>query len=89
LVRLPPQPSNHIEQNRKHHAEENRSREWEIENSILAAINNIAGEPTKRKIGSAQQNKRQPDDDNSPAEEHQQFAQIRHSESPIVSDIQR
>ncbi len=78
---LLPHSSNHVEQNRKHHTDENRGREWKIEDSILAAIHNVAREPAKRKVGSADENEHHPNDDDSPAEEHQQFAQICHSKS--------
>src|ERR1700687_2719210 len=81
LLKLLPHPSNHVQQNRKHHADHNRSRERKIESRILAAIDNVARKPANRKIGPVKQNERQPNDDDSPTEQHQQFAQVRHTKS--------
>jgi|SRR5579872_3644906 len=70
-----------MQHNRKHQAEQNRSCQRKIENSVLSPINKIARKPPQRKVGPSKQSQHQPEDDDRGADEQQQSAQICHSKS--------
>ena len=80
--------SDYVKDQREYNADQDRSRERKIESRILAAIDNVTRKPANRNVSPAQQNERQPDDDDDPTEQHQQFAQVCHTKSLNHPSIQ-
>ena len=91
---LMPKPAYRVQQQRQHHAEQNRSGDWKIESRMFAAIDYVTGKATKWKIRPAQQDEHNSPDCDDRAQQNQQFSQVCHililaerAESEAASDI--
>ena len=73
-----PDPANQIQNHRQHNAQQDRSRQREIERCVLASVKNVAGEAPNRKIRSAEKKQEQSNGDEHNAKKHQHLAYVSH-----------
>ncbi len=71
-------PTDEVQNERKHYAEQDRSREGKIERGVLAAIDDVAGQAAEGNTGTAEQDDDDASNDDDPAQKNQQFSKISH-----------
>jgi len=93
---LMPKPAYRVQQQRQHHAEQNRSGDWKVESRVLTTVNDVAGKAPNGKVGPAEEHEDNSSDHDDRAQENQQFPQVCHGsilaervESADASDIHR
>ncbi len=67
-----------VENQREHNAKDDRSDDGEVNNRILAAINNIAGQAAEGQIGASGQDQNQTEQNEEAAGKNQEFAELTH-----------
>ncbi len=70
--------SDDVEDHRQQNAQQDGSRQREIEGRTLAAINNVAGEVSQRQIHSAQSSRYQSRDQQDRTKKDEYFAEVSH-----------
>ena len=82
------QSANHIQQHGKHKAEENGRGQREVERSVLAAVDDVAGKASDGQVGAAEKHEYKSHHEKHRADDKQEFAEFCHdleSKSNLVS----
>src|SRR5438128_6559448 len=83
------QSANHIQQHGKHKAEENGRGQREVERSVLAAVDDVAGKASDGQVGAAEKHEYKSHHEKHRADDKQEFAEFCHdleSKSNLVCE---
>jgi len=73
-----PEPIDHIEEQRKHHAQQDRRSQRKVKRRIFAAVENVSRKASQRQVHSSEQRKQKAGHNQHDAQDDQDFAQISH-----------
>ena len=71
--------SENIEEQREHHAEQDRGREWEVKRCVLATVDDVPGEAAEWDVRAAEKNQEHARNEQDRSEQDQKLTEITHS----------
>jgi len=68
---LVPESAEYVEHHRQHHTQQDRRSQRKVESSVLAAVDDVAGESAERQMSPTQQHERNSGDEDNRTKENQ------------------